>query len=150
MRRIVVDATKCAGCRVCEVICADMHENVVSPKLSRITIINPGVLEEKPVPVVCRQCQEAKCAQNCPTEALYYDEKAKMVAFNKEKCVACGNCAEACPYGAILLHPETGMPLKCDLCGGNPACVKHCTAQALSIEESPDEILIKRKRYLTK
>lgn len=150
MKRIVPDATRCAGCRACEVFCSDIHENVVSPKLSRITIINPGALEEKPMPIVCRQCQEPKCAEVCPTDALYYDLKAQIVVFNKEECISCGNCAEACPFGAILLHPETGMPLKCDLCGGNPVCVKHCTALALSLEEIPDEILIKRKRFLIK
>ncbi|QNB46336.1 4Fe-4S dicluster domain-containing protein [Thermanaerosceptrum fracticalcis] len=150
MKRIIVDATKCAGCRACEVFCSDSHENVVNPGLSRITIINPGTLEEKPIPVVCRQCQEPACGAACPADALKYDPEAQMVVFIKENCVACGNCADACSYGAITLHPETGMPIKCNLCGGDPTCVKHCTAKALTYEEIPDEVLIKKKRFLQK
>jgi Fe-S-cluster-containing dehydrogenase component len=30
-----------------------------------------------------------------------------------------------------VLHPETGLALICDLCGGDPACVKRCATRAI-------------------
>jgi len=147
MKRIIVDETKCAGCRACETFCSYNHENVVNPKLSRITIVNPGVLEEKPKAIVCRQCENPKCAEACPVDALEFNNEKQMVSFDEEKCIKCGACARACPYGAIVIHFEKGIPLKCDLCGGDPTCLKHCTAGAIKFEEIPDEIEVKRKRF---
>jgi Fe-S-cluster-containing hydrogenase component 2 len=34
-----------------------------------------------------------------------------------------------------VLHPETGMALICDLCGGDPACVKRCATGAIVYAE---------------
>ena len=31
----------------------------------------------------------------------------------------------------VMLHPETGLPLICDLCDGDPACVKRCATGAI-------------------
>ncbi|MCS7131978.1 MAG: hypothetical protein NZ934_04555, partial [Hadesarchaea archaeon] len=42
---------------------------------------------------------------------------------------------EACPFGAIALHPSKGVAIKCDLCGGDPACVKQCMPGALKLIE---------------
>jgi Fe-S-cluster-containing dehydrogenase component len=39
---------------------------------------------------------------------------------------------DACPFGVVVLHPETGLPLICDLCGGEPACVVRCATGAIS------------------
>ncbi|MDI3535307.1 MAG: anaerobic carbon-monoxide dehydrogenase iron sulfur subunit [Thermosediminibacterales bacterium] len=147
MKRIKVNETKCAGCRVCESFCAYNHEKVINPSLSRITIINPGILEQKPIAVVCRQCEKPKCAEACPTGALKFSDEKQMVVFNENECINCGACAKACPYGAITMHFEKRIPLKCDLCGGDPTCVKHCTAGAITLEEIPDEIEIKKKRF---
>jgi Fe-S-cluster-containing dehydrogenase component len=147
VRRIIVDENKCAGCRVCEVICSYSHEEVINPKLARITIINTGVLEEKPKAVVCRQCENPKCAEECQVGALKYDNDKQMVSFDEDICIGCGLCASACPYGAITLHKDKGTPVKCDLCGGDPNCVKHCTPKAIKFIDMSDEIEVKRKWF---
>jgi Fe-S-cluster-containing hydrogenase component 2 len=41
-----------------------------------------------------------------------------------------------CPIGAIELYEE--IPHVCDLCGGDPRCVKACTLDAIQYE--PDVI----------
>jgi Fe-S-cluster-containing dehydrogenase component len=60
-----------------------------------------------------------------------------IVLIDEEKCVACGNCVLACPYGMIRLDLEAKTALKCDMClerlqeGKEPACVTNCALQAL-------------------
>jgi Fe-S-cluster-containing dehydrogenase component len=41
---------------------------------------------------------------------------------------------DACPFGVVALHPETGLAIICDLCGGDPACVKRCATGAIAYE----------------
>lgn len=147
MKRIVVNQTKCTGCRTCETFCSYSHEKLINPSFSRISIINPGVLEEKPYAVVCRQCEEPACGEACPEDALYYDKKKQMVVYKEEDCIQCGLCAKACSFGAISMHREKNTPIKCNLCDGEPVCITYCLAQAIHLEEVFDEILIKKRRY---
>ena len=53
-------------------------------------------------------------------------------------CVRCGDCVAACPFGAIRLHPYTALPLICDLCEGDPACVARCVTGALRFGRAAD------------
>jgi Fe-S-cluster-containing hydrogenase component 2 len=69
------------------------------------------------------------------------------VIFEEKKCIKCGVCAEACSYGAINIHFETGKPLKCDLCGGHPVCQEYCNRNAIKFEEALDEVEIKKNRF---
>ncbi len=76
---------------------------------------------------ICRHCPEPKCAEVCPVPgALKEDESTGAYRLDRELCIACKLCVEACPYGAILTGPD-GELLKCDLCGGPPACVEACS-----------------------
>ena len=52
--------------------------------------------------------------------------------------VGCGLCVEACVSGVIQLHPESSIPLLCDLCGGEPDCAKKCPTGALVAVEGRD------------
>jgi Fe-S-cluster-containing dehydrogenase component len=67
----------------------------------------------------------------CPTGALYRDEAVGSVLFYADECIGCAACVDACPFGMAALHPETGLALICDLCGGDPACVKRCATGAI-------------------
>jgi Fe-S-cluster-containing hydrogenase component 2 len=44
-------------------------------------------------------------------------------------------CLIACPFGIIRLNPKSHKIIKCDLCGGDPICVKSCPTQALKFVE---------------
>jgi Fe-S-cluster-containing hydrogenase component 2 len=51
----------------------------------------------------------------------------------------------ACPFGGVFMEPSSGEILKCDLCGGDPECVKHCLYGALEWIDASDLALTKRK-----
>ncbi len=49
-----------------------------------------------------------------------------VVVIDEQKCIGCKQCVQACPFGAIQMHPVTKKAIKCDLCGGKPKCVEIC------------------------
>ena len=70
--------------------------------------------------------------------------ESSQLMFTKEKCIQCGQCAEACPNRAISRQPDE-FPVtdrtKCEVCG---ECVKTCPANARHIvgkEMSAEEVL---------
>ena len=86
--------------------------------------------------VVCNQCKDAKCMAACPTNAIY--RKDGIVKINAGECIGCHACVDACPFGAMYVHSDLDVPLKCDLCAdnGNPKCVEMCpTGAIVSIPE---------------
>jgi Fe-S-cluster-containing hydrogenase component 2 len=81
------------------------------------------------MPVVCRQCKDPKCRENCPTDAIV--SRDGYFEIDQEKCISCQQCAISCPFGAIYLHSDIDIPFKCNLCEGDPQCVKSCPKKAL-------------------
>jgi len=133
---LVVNPKKCVGCRICEQWCSMKHFQVVNPKKSRISVTRSHK-DYMDYPMVCRQCEEKYCIAACPEKikALSLNEKTGAILVNEEKCIACGMCVRACPYNAIKVHPTEKYVLICDLCGGDPQCVKHCPEEALYFME---------------
>jgi Fe-S-cluster-containing dehydrogenase component len=68
----------------------------------------------------------------CPREALKADEKG-IIRVDEVRCNGCGICVEACEFGTMTMHPTDGIPLSCDLCDGDPECVKWCPESALDV-----------------
>ena len=131
--RIKVNYDKCTGCRACEVACSAKHYKVYSPELSRIKIIK---FEDKgtDIPITCKQCVNAPCVNNCPTQALYKDPVTMATLLKEELCIGCGVCVEVCPFSAASLD-NNGISMICDLCGGKPECVEVCPANALELQD---------------
>jgi Fe-S-cluster-containing hydrogenase component 2 len=130
VRRILVREDLCSGCRACEVACVAEHEGSFGTAAARIhvTKIEPLGVDH---PQVCRLCAHAPCVDACPVEALYRDGASGAILLVSADCLGCSACADACPFGVATLHPETGLALICDLCGGDPACVKRCATGAI-------------------
>jgi len=121
---------KCIGCKICEVSCALEHGFEINPLASRIRVIRD---DKKGLDVVgiCVQCEEAPCIDICPVQAISIDEKFGAIIVNKELCIGCDQCEKVCPYYGIYLDIKSKKAICCDLCNGDPACVKSCPVNAL-------------------
>jgi Fe-S-cluster-containing dehydrogenase component len=62
----------------------------------------------------------------CPVKALSISKKTGAVLVRNKACIACGKCIEACPGRIPHMHPTENHVVICDLCGGDPKCVKVC------------------------
>ena len=130
MKRLLTRKEVCSGCRACEVACVAHHDGQFGTATARIKVtkIESVGLD---VPNVCRLCRRPACVAACPTEALYRDESTGVVRVRAEDCIGCSACVDECPFGMVMLHPGTDLPLICDLCDGDPACVKRCATGAI-------------------
>lgn len=152
---LLVDIKKCQGCASCMLACSLAHEGVESQSLSRIQIIQNS-FEAFPHDVTieqCRQCVEPACVEACQADALKANaEFGNVRMIDRNKCIGCGECVEACPYTpsrSLLVSDENfdgdDKARKCDLCadtpfhwddaGGGPdgkqACVEVCPVGAI-------------------
>jgi len=94
------------------------------------------------MPIVCCQCKVSACGDVCPVGALQRVDG--VVKLDKDKCICCFKCVEACPFGAIYAHEDCEFPIKCDLCDGKPRCVEKCPKGALRL--IPEHALGESKR----
>ncbi|HBK59494.1 MAG TPA: hypothetical protein DDZ84_01700 [Firmicutes bacterium] len=79
----------------------------------------------------------------CPTGAIRRHPTTGAVVISKELCVGCRACFSACPVAGMCLDIH-GKPAKCDLCNGDPECVKACVAGALEYTE--DDAAVRKRR----
>jgi carbon-monoxide dehydrogenase iron sulfur subunit len=135
---LVIDYESCTGCHLCELACSIKHEGIFNPYLSRISVLTKPEIQTS-TPVYCLQCNDAPCARACPVNAITFNDKTGAWEIDYGRCIGCRECAYACPFGAIRLN-VTAEPIKCDLCGGDPECVKVCPHNAL-IFGSEDEVI---------
>ncbi|MEM2393759.1 MAG: 4Fe-4S dicluster domain-containing protein [Candidatus Bathyarchaeia archaeon] len=121
---IARDLSRCSGCRKCEIACSLFHEKRIWPEASRIRVfmLVPGV----EFPHFCAQCEDYPCVNACPVNALSVGKETGAVLVNADVCTGCGKCIEACPGKVPHMHPRENHILICDLCGGDPQCVKVC------------------------
>ena len=131
---------KCNGCVVCEYACSMEKEATFNPTKSRIRAVRLDTLSN--IAVACRTCENAPCVSACPKDALRQSTEDKTIIVNEELCNACGWCIEACEYGAISLHPDTGKAIICDKCDGEPVCVQWCPESALSLKGSSRDKIV--------
>jgi anaerobic carbon-monoxide dehydrogenase iron sulfur subunit len=126
----------CIGCRTCELACFFVHRKQDQQMAtSRVKIFPNG--PEKFIPYICLQCVDAACAKPCPTGAITLNEQTGAIEIREQKCIRCGACEIACPFGNIFVDREEKSVFKCDLCGGDPACAKFCPSGALKYEALP-------------
>jgi carbon-monoxide dehydrogenase iron sulfur subunit len=124
---LVLDPSKCSGCRRCEAQCSFYHTGKVGRSTARIKVVKK---EETGIdfPVFCQLCKERHC-MDCPQGAMRLGPLGQVVV-DPHLCIGCGTCEERCPIGAIEIHEE--IPYVCDLCQGDPRCVRACTMEALT------------------
>jgi Fe-S-cluster-containing hydrogenase component 2 len=134
MKMIVSHPEKCVACHLCEGACSFRHENVFAPAKTRIWVTD-FVEDQVYGAFTCFHCADAPCLANCPTYAIARDPQTGQVYVNDDKCIGCKMCLVACPFGVMGFHLEKHVAQNCDLCGGDPQCVKACVYDALEYAE---------------
>jgi len=132
IKTINIDADKCNGCRACEVICSAFHAmpkySSNNPARSRVRVVRDP-LRDIYVPLYAGEYTESECMgrDKYTIDGKEYDE--------------CSFCRASCPSRDLFKEPDSGLPLKCDLCDGEeePLCVKWCLVGALSITEREED-----------
>jgi carbon-monoxide dehydrogenase iron sulfur subunit len=137
---------KCTGCRQCSIACSLKQFGECNPKAGAISIVRDE-FDRYELQFVCMQCDDPKCVEACMTNALYKDEDG-IVKLNEDKCIGCRMCVAACPYAAI--NSLNDKIIKCDLCDGDPVCVKYCSTNAIVYKEETKELVARRKEMADK
>ncbi len=127
---LLTNSKKCTGCRSCELACSFEHFDVFSYDLSAVRVLK---FEDRArnYPIVCLQCDDPPCVDVCPANALVKNDENGMVSFDEKECTGCEECVEACPFNAAFFSTKKKKLIMCDLCGGDPVCVKVCAPEAL-------------------
>ena len=157
---LVIDLDVCVGCQACVVNCkawnsggygaplADTEPYGESPSGAWLNRVHSyeAVDDDKGVvvhfPKSCLHCDDAPCVTVCPTGASFKRSEDGIVLVDESRCMGCGLCAWACPYGAREMDPSEGVMKKCTLCidriynenlpeeDREPACVRSCPTNA--------------------
>jgi len=158
---LVFDPTKCTGCLMCAVACAEKWAAELFPEETKDTInlefsrIRPMRFQYVDVVNVCTYCRliawaegsdKAPCQEVCPQGAIITVPEGEgkpgftgmgYMTIDRDKCLgidACGRCLEVCEdqFGSgISFDPIERKAQICTMCGGLPACVEACPEGAL-------------------
>jgi formate dehydrogenase iron-sulfur subunit len=161
-KAMLIDTTRCIGCRACQVACKSWHDLPGERTAFSETWSNPKYLDsnnytriifreiEKPggqmswhfISRRCMHCNDPACVSACPVAAL---EKLPSgpVVYDDDKCIGCRYCMMACPFQIPKFQWSLAVPLvrKCDFCadrlaiGLAPACSTACPSEALLFGE---------------
>jgi benzoyl-CoA reductase subunit BamC len=135
IKTIKVDLEKCMGCRSCELICAAFHSTpkygTVNPGRSRIRVFR-DTLNNVFLPVRAGAYARAEC------------DGRQTYIINGQEYGECNFCNASCPSREWFKEPDSGLPLKCDMCEDDPdlkqpVCVEWCLVDALTYEEREEE-----------
>ena len=140
MKFLYVYPEKCSGCRECSLACSLRLFGERNPKKAAITVVRDEYHRYE-VPIVCFQCEDPVCLKYCHQNA--YTIEDGVVVRDEDRCIGCRMCAVLCPYNAITSFQ--GEIIKCDLCGGDPTCVKYCTTGAIQYLDETVELENRRK-----
>lgn len=140
---LVHDPERCSGCMLCMVICSFEHYRTFSFERSLIRIVENPKQRGKFVVIHCAHCEYPICEVVCPSNAILKEEETGIVRINPMKCIGCKNCIVMCPISALRFDHKHRVPVKCDLCNGDPRCIKFCSTHALTFVYREEA----RKRY---
>lgn len=130
VKEIRIDVAKCTGCRACEMACSAFHAkprySSVNPSRSRIRVVADEIRDEY-VPVRAGNLTRSEC------DGRHYYQ------INDKRYSECSFCRAACPSRDYFTEPDSGLPLKCDMCEDEPAlaeplCVTVCQPGCLTYE----------------
>jgi Fe-S-cluster-containing dehydrogenase component/formate-dependent nitrite reductase membrane component NrfD len=135
----VLDQRRCIGCHACTVACKSENEVPIGDFRTWVKYTEVGAfpaVRRHFAVLRCNQCTSAPCVTICPVTALD-KRKDGIVDLDKDICIGCKACMQACPYDALYLNEDTGGAEKCHFCahrveqGLKPACEVVCPETAI-------------------
>lgn len=156
---VLVDLTRCIGCRACENACRVRQKRPPLPtgrvgygpgegrlSFTSWTFVDfrevqgaPAAKTVFPVKRQCMHCVDAACVSACPVAALHKTPRGSVV-YTASRCIGCRYCMIACPFKVPRYEWNEGLTPrvgKCDFCddrvasGASPACVMACPTGTL-------------------
>lgn len=169
---LLIDTTRCAGCRGCEAACSEANglpaperagdravfdaRRATSP--DAFTVVNRverqgDAQKSRYAKTACMHCLEPACASACPARALDKTPEGPVV-YHKERCLGCRYCMMACPFEIPRFEYASTTPRirKCELCaerqkqGKVPACAAACPTGAIEFGEREELLEVAKKR----
>jgi phenylacetyl-CoA:acceptor oxidoreductase subunit 1 len=118
---MVIDLRKCIGCETCKHVCLEMNRPPGGGAWRRV--LDPGrpAAGDKSrvfLPIGCMHCEKPPCRDVCPSGATRKHPHG-IVDVDFEKCVGCGACVVACPYGARYISEEDRIHADGEAAGAN-------------------------------
>jgi len=142
----VLDQRSCIGCHACTVACKQEHGVELGVFRTWVKYVETGTFPDvrRNFAVLrCNHCEDAPCVSICPTKALFKREDG-VVDFDKDACMGCKACMNACPYDALYIDPQSETAAKCNFCahrldqGLKPSCEIVCPTQAITSGDLDD------------
>jgi benzoyl-CoA reductase subunit BamC len=136
VKEIKVNIDKCTGCRSCELACSAFHAvpkySSLNPSRARIRVYMDE-LRDLYVPIRAGDYARAEC------------NGRNLYIIDGKEYSECAFCPVSCPSRDYFKEPDSGLPLKCDMCEDIPAlaepmCVQACKFDALTYEERVEEV----------
>jgi Fe-S-cluster-containing dehydrogenase component len=173
---MLVDTTRCIGCRHCEWACKQQNglpsdplsqfsdtsvfETHRRPDAISYTVVNRFAQPDnadRPVyiKVQCMHCEYAACVSACLVGA-FEKEKGGSVQYDGWKCMGCRYCMVACPFQVPsyeYFNAFTPVVRKCTFCfervsqeGKFPACAHICPQEVMTFGRRADLLNAARER----
>ncbi len=142
----VIDQSRCIGCHACSLACKAEHDVPIGSYRTWVKYVEKGSFPDVRrffTVLRCNQCDDAPCMTICPVTALFRRDNG-IVDFDRDVCIGCKACLQACPYDALHIHPDHGTVEKCNFCAHRvendmePPCATVCPTESIVVGDMDD------------